>query len=602
MTRRIFFKIILTFIALLALGAWGAEKFASSYTKELVITDTTNGLRDKARMARAVLGSVPEADAAALSQRQRFAESVHDLADAAGTRVTVIRADGTVVADTQAEPSAMELHHKRPEFEKALQGGEGTDIRTSATVNTALLYLAIPMDGGAIRFARELSAIDKEIRAARFQIWTAFTLTFVVVTLLAAWLARRFSARLSELIEYSQTLSKGYFRAPAPRTSGGELGELARALSRTSGKLRSNFEILDQERMRFAAIVECLSEGILVTNRKLQILLFNPAMREMYPHVRLAEGGSIEDWPQPELVDLFRDVFETGRPDSINIELSRPAERSFRVSVIPVTHSSGSVESAVASFYDVTEMELVNRMRRDFVANVSHELRTPLAAIQGYAETLLDGAIADERHNERFLRIIQQNSIRLTQITSDLMDLSQIESNANQLIYAPHSIRDLLRRAADAVRPAMVRQNHELVLEPILDSYEIETDSRSIQQILINLLDNAAKYTPDGGVVTLGAKLDGNSAEFSVTDTGIGIASDDLPRLFERFYRVDKARSRAAGGTGLGLAIVKHLVLSLRGSVDIESEPGAGSTFRVRVPIAEHAKPIEPPQRQKVLF
>lgn len=602
MTGRIFFKIIVTFIFLLALGVAGAEIFASRFTRELIIRDTTAGLREKARMARLVLGRVPGPGADELRQRQRFSEAVHDLADAGQARITVIRPDGTVVAETRAEPSEMELHNKRPEFIKALAGEEGTHVRTSATVKQRLLYLAIPMEGGAIRLARELSEIDRQNSEARFQIWTAAVMAFLCVTLLAGWMARRFSSRLSELIGYSQTLSKGYFRAPAPRSGGGELGELARALARTSGKLRSNFEELDQERLRFAAIVECLGEGILVTNRKLQILLFNPAMQEMYPQVRLTEGASIQEWPQQELVELFREVFSMGRPATVDIAISKPTERHFRVACIPVAHASGSVESAVASFHDVTEMELVNTMRKDFVANVSHELRTPLAAIQGYSETLLDGAISDDQYNRRFLRIIQQNAVRLTQITSDLMDLSHIESNVNELVFAPHSARDLLRRAADAVRPAIVRQNHKLVIDLLATDFEVETDSRSMQQILINLLDNAAKYTPDGGVITLGARIEGKAAEFYVRDTGIGISIEHIPRLFERFYRVDKARSRAAGGTGLGLAIVKHLVLSLRGSVEVESELGVGSTFRVRLPMDRAALAVPPSQRQKVLF
>jgi two-component system phosphate regulon sensor histidine kinase PhoR len=239
----------------------------------------------------------------------------------------------------------------------------------------------------------------------------------------------------------------------------------------------------------------------------------------------------------------------------------------------------------VAVFYDITEMDKVERLRRDFVANVSHELRTPLASIQGYSETLLDGALEDNDNNRRFLEIIRQNSVRLARLTSDLMTLAQIESNARGFLFAPHNVAKLVHLAADELRLITEKKSITVVVDPMPERLIAFFDSGAIHQVLVNLLDNAAKYTPEGGAITVGARVTEVDLVLYVRDTGIGIPPDHIPRLFERFYRVDTARSRAMGGTGLGLAIVKHIALAHNGSVRVESEPGKGSAFYFRIPL-----------------
>ncbi|HKE26951.1 MAG TPA: ATP-binding protein, partial [Bryobacteraceae bacterium] len=237
------------------------------------------------------------------------------------------------------------------------------------------------------------------------------------------------------------------------------------------------------------------------------------------------------------------------------------------------------------------ELEKLERIRKDFVINVSHELRTPLASIQGYTETLLEGALADPEHNVRFLSIIRQNVQRLTRLTEDLLTLSRIEQKRLVLNFEPHSLNRLLLDAVDLVKPIAAKSSVTLDLEPIAGDIEVWCDREAVDQILSNLLENAVKYTPGGGSVGVGAAREGHLVEVFVRDTGIGIPAEDLPRLFERFYRVDKARSRELGGTGLGLSIVKHLVAAHNGSVRVESVPQKGSTFYFTLPADESALP-----------
>jgi two-component system phosphate regulon sensor histidine kinase PhoR len=314
-------------------------------------------------------------------------------------------------------------------------------------------------------------------------------------------------------------------------------------------------------------------------------MLINPAMRKMFPKDPLKAGSFLTEWSHRAVQDLFAEVFQAEAVRSVELTVRQPAEKSWKVTCAPIAGPSRKIQAAVAVFYDITEIERVDRMRKDFVINVSHELRTPLTAIQGYTETLLDGAMDEPEHNRRFLRIIRQNSERLAQLTSDLMVLSQIEVNAREFAFLPHKVLEILMQSTDAIRVLTQPKNIAVSIDSVDRHLVVDCDGDGIHQVLMNLLENAAKYTPEGGTITVGAQAEDSEVEFYVRDTGIGIPPEHIPRLFERFYRVDKARSRALGGTGLGLAIVKHLVLAHGGSVRVESTVGQGSTFYFRIPM-----------------
>ena len=332
-----------------------------------------------------------------------------------------------------------------------------------------------------------------------------------------------------------------------------------------------------------------------MSDRRQRIVLVNPAVEHMFPKEPLHANASLLDWENKEVAKIFNDAIESGKPCSIELSVQEPTLRSWSVSCAPILNRKGKIQAVAGVFHDITELERVERMRRDFVINVSHELRTPLASIIGYAETLLDGAIHDPSNNERFVRILWQNAQRLSQLTSDLMTLSQIEFKALEFEFGKQSMAKLLRLAVEGIRPVAERNSLQLSMQPVRSEVTVECDPSAIHQVLANLLDNAVKYTPAGGSVAVGVVERETKLAVYVRDTGIGIDADHIPRLFERFYRVDKARSRELGGTGLGLAIVKHLVQAHEGTIWIESELGKGSTFWFALPYVRGQELAPPP-------
>jgi len=468
----IFFKVILGVICVLLIAVVTVDYFASRVASDIYIQNLQQQLADKGRMLAL---TYPEPD--------RFTEdAARQVAKSAGGRVTVIRSDGRVVADSDANPDAMDNHRMRPELRQAFAGRTGTSIRQSVTFGIPFLYVAVPIRHGAIRLAVPLSEINRQVQAVRLRIVAGTGLAFLPAMVLAAFLARWISRRFDKVMAHATQLAKGNFRARLPQSGGAEFARLAQTLNETAANLQQATEQLEREH---------------------------------------------------------------------------------------------------------TELQKVERIRKDFVINVSHELRTPLASIQGYTETLIDGALHDPDHNMKFLRIIRHNAERLARLTEDLLTLSRIEQKRQKFEFDYHSVNGLLRDAVELVRPIAKKNNILIVEEPAPRDAEACCDSEAVSQIMSNLLDNAIKYTPAGGSITVGAHAIGRRYEFYVRDTGSGIPAEDLPRLFERFYRVDKARSRELGGTGLGLAIVKHLVAAHNGAARVESQLNVGSTFFFTLPMDE---------------
>ncbi len=579
MTARIFFKLTLLAIFPLAVAAFAVQFLVARITTANLEANLEQSLRDKARLAEAALAGLTPAE---------YQSVIADIAARSQARVTVIAPTGIVLADSEAEPANMENHAERPEFARALQGEPAVSRRFSTTVGIDFLYVAVPMqDGRAVRLALPLSEIAAIVTENRSRI-TAVTLYVVLpLILLTALFARRISGQLSDIVAFSNELAKGNFDAPRAQSARGNLAELNKlgvSLQTTAGKLRSMFNQLQDERSRFAAAVNGIGEGILVVDRKRRIVLFNPSIEQMFPDENLTPNAAVDEWSNPQISRLFTLSIESGKPTAADLTVEEPSERSWRVSCAPIVNRKGKVQAVAAVFHDVTELERIDRMRRDFVINVSHELRTPLSVISGYAETLLDGALDDPDNNRRFVKILLQNSQRLTRLTSDLMALSQIEGKTREFEFTSHTAAELLNQAADSFRPLTEQKSIAFEVAPMNENVRLKCDAGAIHQIFANLLDNAVKHTPAGGRITIGIRERKMKIEFYIRDTGIGISAEHVPRLFERFYRVDKARSRKLGGTGLGLAIVKHLVLAHHGAVWVESEPGVGSTFWFSLP------------------
>jgi two-component system phosphate regulon sensor histidine kinase PhoR len=409
--------------------------------------------------------------------------------------------------------------------------------------------------------------------------------------------AQMFSARVERLKELSERMANGDFRTLPADSAGDSLAELRGTLNRTAQRLERTMGALEQERNRSGAILASMAEGVAVMDAQERMVFCNQAFRRIFAlGTAPCEGRPmVELVREPELLTIVRRALAGTSPDAGELERGTVHRQSFRVTASPL--QAGDTAGAALVLHDITDLRRLERVRRDFVANVSHEFKTPLTAIQGFAETLLGGALEDKSNNRRFLEIIRTHAARLARLTDDLLELARIEAGRIELDRREVSLAEIIEACADTTRPRLEHGKLELELRVPADLPEVSADPRRLREILQNLLDNAAQYTPSGGRIWIearvkaageagpGAAASAASVTITVGDTGIGIPHADQQRIFERFYRVDAARSREAGGTGLGLAITKHLVELHGGRIWVESEVGKGSRFHFSVPV-----------------
>jgi two-component system phosphate regulon sensor histidine kinase PhoR len=516
-------------------------------------------------------------------------------AAAAKVRVTLISADGSVLGDSDVPTerlAAVENHAQRPEVAAALAGGVGHDARRSATVGRRLLYVAIPAGdaaGGVVRVADELVHLEESLAFLRRTLLVAGAVG-VSASLLLGWGLSWLTLRpLRELRSFTSALAAGDLEYRIPRRYRDELGEISRAIRALADQLRERAAEADREKERLRAVLDGMAEGVLVVDARNQIVLANHQVAAFYGARAPLPGRSVlAALRDAELDELLARAQRTDEPVSATLELFHPTHRTLRVQAARFPAAPGRRLGSVAVLHDVTALARLDAMRREFVANASHELRTPLAAIRGFTETLLgDGSIPEEQRRS-YLEVIDRHAKRLGALVDDLLELSRIESGEYPL--------DLQRVDVAAVAVVLLRDSEARLREKQLDAAgESEgpttawADPQAVWQILSNLLDNAIKYTEPGGRIRIRVEGDPRRLCVRVSDTGVGIPERDLPRIFERFYRVDRARSRALGGTGLGLSIVKHLVQGQGGEITVESELGRGSTFSFTLPRPEAA-------------
>ena len=531
---------------------------------------------------------------------ERVDRVVDALAAGIAGRVTVIATDGRVLGDSElsGEPLlAMENHALQPEVEAALEGREGLSRRYSTSVREDLLYRARLVRDGAgrpravVRLAFSQERLRAETGRAALAILPALGLSLLAAAGLAALLARRLSRPIERLRRAAEEMSRGALGREIRLHTGDELEELAAALNRMSRDLADRHRQIAAEKEQLLGVLEGMVEGVLVTDRGGMVVQANEALRQMFGLARRPVGRTtLEALRNPPLEDILARALRGGERSSGVVRLTHPADRQLEVEVAPLGRD-GQVHGAVAVFHDVTRLKKLEAVRRDFVANVSHEIRTPVTAIRGYAETLR-GAMDDPEERARFTDIIIRHADRLTTLIDDLLALSSLESDGYILRLERVAAADLLAAVEEAFRPRAADKGVTLVLAPLPADLALTGDRRLLEQVLANLVDNAVKYTDPGGRITLRAAVEGGRARLSVADTGCGIPAAALERIFERFFRVDRARSRKLGGTGLGLAIVKHIVLLHGGEVDVASRVGEGSEFTVRLPLQG------PPRRQ----
>ena len=514
------------------------------------------------------------------------------------SRVTVIAADGRVLGDSEVaveDLPRVENHAGRPEVRAALAGRVGRDLRTSATISQPLLYVALPIvDGGrttgVIRVALPLAAVTSSYATIHRVMLAGGVVALVVAFGIGLFVARRVTKPVVQMQTIARQMSEGDFTVRAPIRSPDEIGALGRALNGLAARLREKIDDLGHEQAKATAILDGMIEGVIAVDGRDIILLMNERARSMFglDATRGERKPFLEVIRNTELHELFRESRAAAEASVSHRELrlASPVERRVQVNAVPLRLGADEV-GVVMVLHDVTELRRLEQVRTEFVANVSHELRTPLTAIQGYLETLLSGALEERENARRFLDIVHRHTERLGRLLNDLTDLSNIELGRVSLKLAPTRLDEVVDTVLAIMGPkaASGRVTLSSRLSPDLPS--VLADRDRLVQVVINLVDNAVKYTPEGGRVTVQAQhAAAGQVEVDVVDTGIGIPPADLPRITERFYRVDKARSRELGGTGLGLAIVKHLVFAHGGQLRVESEPGRGTTVRVTLPLA----------------
>jgi len=515
---------------------------------------------------------------------------VDEEARAIRARATIVAADGRVVADSELSGAAllaMENHGQRPEVVDALATGSGSAVRHSATLGQDMLYAAVRVRGGGgrtlgvARVALPLAGVDAQVR----ELYSAGAIALAVALLFTALLTAAISAPVAgpvrEIVEAARRFASGDLAARIRVRRRDEMGELALILNQAARQLEERLAESARDRARTEAILSAMEDGVLAVDHEGKVLLANDALRSDMDLDDPVGRHYVEAVRQRELGEVVEAVLRTGERREAEVEIRH---RNYALSGVSFPGFEGKPQGAVLTFHDITERKRMERIRRDFVANASHELRTPLTSIRGFVEALEDGAVREPEHAERFLGKIRVHADRMAALVEDLLELSRLEAGERPPHWTEVAPAQIAGEAVASLSEQARRKQMSLG-ESDSGAPLVVSDAERLLRVLENLVDNAIKYTPPGGHVEVasGPSPQGG-AWIEVRDDGPGIAPEHLPRLFERFYRVDRARSRELGGTGLGLAIVRHLAESLGASVTVASEPGKGTTFKVTLP------------------
>ena len=580
MKNRIFFKLLAVFLIVIAVTALILDVMIGGAWQSSLRSEIDRNLTQKTLL----FAHRVETDRAHSLSEIAAQESL-----AAGARATIIDASGKVLADSESDAANMENYATRSEFAAALAGKIGENERRSDTLGIPFLFVAVPISGGAVRLAYPLSDVEAvQSQVNRRLFWGSVIASFLalcIAALASVWTARR----LESIVDVAVRIEQGDLRARVGTTPPDEIGRVATAIDKTAGQVERSFAAVRSSQRQLETLLNSMQDAVIAISSDGLVQWANQPMDRLIPqHTRL-NAPVVETIRDPDFLAAVKAATTTKKVKTTRAT-SIVHGRAFDVTAAPLPDGG-----AVAVLRDLTETERVEKTRRDFIANVSHELRTPLTSIQGYSETLLDSGSDNTGPNREFLEIIRKNAARMARLTEDLLTLARVESGETRFDTEPVPPIELVHDAEESFRE--IARSHEVDLQIVetgsisVDALpSVRADREAIHQVFSNLIDNAMKYGRSGGRILLGARPAPRGiqfgVEFYVQDFGAGIASEHLPRLFERFYRVDKARSRESGGTGLGLAIAKHIMLAHGGSIRAESELGHGSTFLFTLPTA----------------
>jgi len=598
--NRIFFKLLAVFLIIIAATAAILDVMIGSAWEASLRAEIERSLTQKTLLF---------AHRVETDRTQSLPEIAAQEGQAAGARATIIDASGKVLADSESNPASMENHSTRVEFAAALAGKTGSNERLSATLGIPFLYVAAPISGGAVRLAYPLSDVEAVQGQVRRRLLWGSAVALLIALMVAGSASIWTSRRLERIVDVAARIEQGDLRARVDDRPLDEIGRVAAAIDKTAGQVEKSFAAVRSSQRQLETLLNSMQDAVIAVSSDGLVQWPNQPMdRLVRQHTRL-NAPVVETIRDPDFLATVKAATTTKEVKTARATSIVPG-RAFDVTAAPLPDGG-----AVAVLRDLTETERVEKTRRDFIANVSHELRTPLTSIQGYSETLLDTIPENSGSTRDFLEIIRKNAARMARLTEDLLTLARVESGETRFETEPVPPVELLHDAEESFREIARSQGVELQIVGVdahggssaIESLPpVSADREAIHQVFSNLVDNAMKYGRSGGRILLGARPVGTrasigkagplgtaasgrpprSVEFYVQDFGAGISSEHLPRLFERFYRVDKARSRESGGTGLGLAIAKHIMLAHGGSIRAESELGHGSTFVFTLPAA----------------
>jgi two-component system phosphate regulon sensor histidine kinase PhoR len=585
--KRLIWQLFPSYLLITLLSLLAVSWYASSSLRHFFLDRTAADLKTRALLVeKQIAAHLTPLDAAAVDAICK------EIGKHSATRITVILPSGQVIGDSRETPQLMDNHAGRPEIASALKGETGMSRRYSKTLMQRMMYVAIPLKNGqttsgVIRISLPTTSIDRELRSIQIKIALGGLLIALIAAGISLLISRRISRPIEEMKKGADHFAEGDLthRLTAPDSE--ELASLAEALNQMAAQLDRRIETIMSQRNELETVLASMLEGVIAIDNEERIINLNSAAVGLFDSKpeNCRDRNLQEVIRNSALQQFVRQSIISQVPKEDDISLYHNGEKTLHLHSSPLLDANKERIGTLVVFNDVTHLRRLENMRRDFVANVSHEIKTPLTAIKGFVETLHQGSVDNPEEAKRFLGIIQKHVDRLSSIVEDLLSLSRIEQEdeVKTIKLEEGFIKDVFRSAILICRPKAEEKNITVISlcdEPISARF----DAMLLEQAVVNLLDNGIKYSEPERTIYLKAERDNSEIKISVVDQGLGIAKKHLPRLFERFYRVDKARSRKMGGTGLGLAIVKHIAQAHGGSVSVESTLGQGSTFTIHLP------------------
>lgn len=586
--RRLLWQIFPTFLVIIVFALTTTTWYAIDLVRNFYFEQTNQDMEIRTRLL--IHNIIPDLNE---KNYHKINEYVGLVGREIDTRITIILPDGRVIADSDEDYRVMDNHINRPEIRQALEKEVGSSIRHSATIERDLIYFAstLKQDGkliALVRVSKKLRTLEETIGSIQRKFTISGVVVLFITIIMSLYVSRRISRPLEEMTTGVERFAMGDFNLRLPVPPSLELSKLANALNQMGKQLDEKIRTIVHQKNEQLAVLESMEEGVLAIDQEERVITYNKAAADMLrlkdkqvqgKDVRQVVGHS-------QLQKIISNTIQSGSLQEAEIVIRHKTEKNIQVHGTVLKDSESQTIGAVIVLNDVTQLRRLENGRREFVANVSHEIRTPLTSIKGFVEALQEGAIKNKEETGRFLEIINRQTNRLNTIIEDLLTLSRLETEGerDEIMFEETNLLDVIENAVHTCQPGAERKRIKIHITLSAGKF-IRINAALLEEALINLVDNAIKYSPEESKIQIGCKDRDKEVVIQVKDEGSGIAPEHLPRIFERFYRVDKARSRKIGGTGLGLAIVKHIALVHGGRVEVKSTLGKGSKFRIYLPV-----------------